>query len=78
MAEAGWQPIETVPKGRSVLCFSPDAREPCVFIAELNDFINPNDASDVCTDWTDTWLEDALDVEPTHWMPLPAPPEPSK
>lgn len=70
----GWQPADTAPKGEAVLVFCPDAREPHICVATLNDFVNPDDPMDIVTDWSDEWLEDALDVEPTHWMPLPPAP----
>jgi hypothetical protein len=71
--EGGWQPIETAPKGVPLLVFSPEAREPAVMVAEYNDW-KDEDTGEVVSDWTDTWAEQGLDVEPTHWRPLPAPP----
>jgi hypothetical protein len=68
-----WQPIAMAPKGIPILAFSADARAPGVMIAELNDWEDV-DTGEKVTDWTDYWAEEALDVEPTHWMPLPAPP----
>lgn len=68
-----WQPIETVPKGGPVLVYCPDAREPNICIATLNDF-TCMETGETVTDWTDEWLEEGLDVEPTHWQHLPAKP----
>lgn len=62
-----WQPIETAPKDVPLLVFSCEARHPGVMVAELNTWEDS-------ADWTDTWAEQGLDVEPTHWMPLPSPP----
>ncbi len=59
-----WQPIETAPKDRRILLWNGD------FIASgayeggvIDGFIMHRDVDD---DWS-------ID-EPTHWMPLPAPP----
>lgn len=68
-----WQPIETAAKDEPVLIFSSDARWPGVMVGILSTFFDANGA-DVCTEWGDFWTERELDVEPTHWQPLPPPP----
>jgi len=65
----GWQPIATAPKDwTNVISFDP-AR------TETNDM-------GVCLSWFDTedcfWCTfdgEFIKIEPTHWMPLPPPPE---
>lgn len=71
-----WQPIETAPKdGTRVLVFSPDAREPQIFVAWLGSFILPGTKGEEDEGWIDAWSDDLVDAWPTHWQPLPAPPE---
>lgn len=68
-----WQPIKTAPKNEYVLVYCPDAEESTQIM--ICGFL-------VCDDPADTpdWYElncsrsGPLDVEPTHWMPLPASP----
>lgn len=67
----GWLPIETAPKdGSSVLCFAPISGTRFRRILVLR--------------WDETgrhgshWLTDVhsfVPFEPTHWQPLPAPPD---
>lgn len=66
-----WRPIESAPEGVDVLAFFPDAApEYAVMIVHR---VDGEGAA-----W---YAQDAdanprpLDVEPTHWMPLPAPPD---
>ena len=61
---AEWQPIETAPKdGRGILLYVPD-----------------DDQADESNIWLAYWEDDKWkgypdsDLEPTHWMSLPAPP----
>lgn len=62
----GWQPIETAPKdGRAVLIAAVDGTDDIIRIANWNQQHN-------------AWITDAGFPSPTHWMPLPAPPEDSK
>lgn len=64
-----WQPIETAPKdGQSLLVWCPIRnRGGRATVAYWDDY------------WSLThpggWAEDD-DCDPTHWMPLPAPPKP--
>jgi hypothetical protein len=62
-----WQPIDTAPEGIDVLVFGPDGTEPRVFCAWR----------DQDGDWWDSHRHSgiAVDIELTHWMPLPLPPE---
>lgn len=68
-----WQPIETAPKDVPVMIFSTDARWPGVIIAICSSFVDER-GNLVAVDWGDFWQDGDLDVEPTHWMPLPEPP----
>ena len=78
MSNASWQPIETAPKdGTRVLLFGPDQWVGW-FISEEDD--ERDEDGEVVTGWTDEstsyehrWTSNA----PTHWMLLPAPPEPT-
>ena len=66
-----WKPIETAPKGEWVLLFEPDAEFGTV---DMTHWI----AKWRYSDWDEGWFDqdDALVVSnPTHWMPLPAPPQ---
>jgi hypothetical protein len=79
-----WQPIETAPRdGRDVLIFIPAVvlerglvlHHSCVTAAFCTDAEDPN------ARWSLSWVsgydwEGPLDDrQPTHWMPLPDPPE---
>ena len=68
-----WQPIETAPKdGTPILGFMPDAAiQWQIMPIEMLDF-----GDDDGPEWFQADRDDgrALDVEPTHWMPLPHPP----
>lgn len=61
---SGWMPIETAPDGDSpVLVFCPDERgDEQIMIA-------------VRSTWGWSIYIDGQRLHPTHWMPLPAPPE---
>ena len=78
-----WQPIETAPKdGRQLLMFCDDY-DPAVFVASFGWTDLPKNHADYWEGWI--FAEEILashtetEPEPTHWMPLPAPPaeEPS-
>lgn len=65
-----WQPIETAPKDTDVVAFFPDTRDG-YNVMIVHQFADDPGAwyqqdADLCPD--------ALDVEPTHWQPLPDPP----
>jgi hypothetical protein len=63
-AERAWQPIETAPTGRRVL----------VCVAEIPQHrmvIALKSKQDL---WLDEYLQ-PMTYPPSHWMPLPAPPE---
>jgi hypothetical protein len=69
-----WQPIETAPEIDLVLIFCPDATEADqIMICSFLRRDMPGDQGD--------WYEQnpsigsPIDVAPTHWMPLPPPPE---
>lgn len=67
-----WQPIETAPKdGRKILLWCPT----------LNNMIQAQwRVHDMGGEWVDIWNNDPIEdmqgvAYPTHWMPLPNPPE---
>lgn len=69
-----WQPIETAPRNVSVLAFIPRAEHygPGIYRAMLVDMgTGPR--------WTVNGLHMGRDCDPehqpTHWQPLPSPPE---
>ena len=64
---AGWQPIETGPKDRTELLLWNGEHRVCSFWSR--DDLDPERTSQ-------GWVTDICDLkEPTHWMPLPSPPE---
>jgi Protein of unknown function (DUF551) len=61
-----WRGIATAPRdGTPVLTFHPDGGAPRIALAQWR-----------FGGWFDFWAESgpAIDAEPSHWMPLPAPP----
>jgi len=61
--QAGWQPIETAPQDAWILAFWSGLRAP---------------APPSVVRWqSDCWCDEEGEplIEPTHWMPLPAPPK---
>ena len=64
-----WAPVANAPVGEDVLCFSPDAApEYRVMILHRFDVGDEGYAQDADAQ------PNAIDVVPTHWMPLPVPP----
>lgn len=72
MSEMKWQPIETAPKdGREILLFDRDDL-PTVFAGKWA----PVAGDGGWWIYADELLQDACaEAFPTHWMPLPPPPE---
>lgn len=69
---ASWQPVETAPKdGRELLlafgCGIGDVPAPLICAWSVND-----------GHWLVVGAELEVLTQPTHWMPLPAAPEPSE
>lgn len=69
------KPADTAPFNEDVLVFSPDSKDP-VMICHRCLFDGQTEA-----DWDGDWHEqnvdmcpNPIDVEVTHWMPLPAAP----
>ena len=63
-----WQSIETAPSGTEILLFGHslgDPKDETICVGYWSEF-------DGC--WNDTILGDVLNLEFTHWMPLPEPP----
>jgi hypothetical protein len=70
-AVAGWQPIESAPRdGTNILVWWP-AQMHCPVTAHWN----TGKWSDAGIGWKLTGWGMAMQTEPTHWMPLPLPPE---
>lgn len=69
-AATAWRPIESAPKQHSfrVLAFSPYRHNKNkVFVARYHVPANP--------EYRSYWMGTENSSQPTHWMPLPAPPE---
>ena len=72
---ADWQPIETAPKGRVILLWAITDR------GDDGEVINWKMATGAAPfDGPTEWIWDGYrlrewDVHPTHWMPLPEPPD---
>lgn len=70
----GWRPIDIAPHdGTPILLFSPDAAEPQIFTGAWVEFWDGSKVVD--GNWTDIWTEQPIDAWPTHFQPLPPPPE---
>lgn len=74
-----WQPIETAPKdGTSVLVgrwFTKTANGyPPKWLSDLGEYEQSADSSEYGPGWDWRWWSNWDDGQPTHWMPLPAPP----
>lgn len=64
-----WQPIETAPKdGTPILTFAPVTGADYILIGAWIPEDEPGETED-----GGTWRDDG--ETPTHWMPLPEPPE---
>lgn len=63
-----WQPIESAPKdGSRVIIYDPDIPSEKGIVTEA-----------LFDSWRETWtdtVETYLRYNPTHWMPLPEPPQ---
>ena len=77
-----WQQIETAPKDRAILGFIPyhgtEAEKGSVWVMRWNDerFAKTPRPHFEASGWV--WGIRAMrEQQPTHWMPLPDPPEPS-
>lgn len=70
----GWRPTEEPPEaGVVVLVYSPDAEDRlALFVAEYDPECPGPDGDGA---WIDPLSCDTIDAWPTHWMPLPAPPQ---
>lgn len=67
-----WQPIETAPKDGSSVLVTNDRG---MFVASF-DVEGPDDCLDRFWHvWDGKWSRDLRGSLPTHWMPLPDPPQ---
>lgn len=68
-----WQPIETAPKDGSdiLLGTTAEANAGYGYVCEGH-YVDEHGWYQANTDWTDTFDGE---VNPTHWMPLPPPPD---
>jgi hypothetical protein len=66
-----WQPIETAPKETSILIARFSTEPACYRVAYYDDAANPYPwhVEDAAQGFNHHWQW------PTHWMPLPSPPE---
>ena len=70
----GWQPIETAPRDQALILFGSQRPHDMVFMAGPSVFAGYWDIIDGAWCATgSTWAGPFYD--PTHWMPLPPPPE---
>ena len=74
-----WQPIETAPKdGSSILIYDPDdghgaGEEPVIYVCYWKEGMSRRRG--ITGSWTEADGEMYTTFIPTHWMPLPKPPE---
>ncbi len=72
-----WQPIETAPRDGTVVLLGRDVGEPWGFVRGYGHF--EGKADELISGWLSYGLYDPpgnLGLgNPTHWMPLPAPPK---
>lgn len=61
-----WRPIETAPKDEMFIYYWPRDGKRCIGLAYRT----------VSGDWRDSEGNWHIRLEPTHWLPLPAPPSP--
>lgn len=68
-----WQPIKTAPKDELVLVFFPDADDLSAIM--ICSFMVSDEPGDEGSWYGQADLSPQIDIEPTHWMPLPPIPE---
>jgi hypothetical protein len=77
-----WQPIETAPQnGKLILVFSRDGRAENALFMTMAFWVPRNETvigvysnEPISGAWASPW-GDEIGFTPTHWMPLPEPPE---
>ena len=72
MNMSDWQPIETVPKQRNVLLFA-FTESGSNYKMETGYWME----NEFVSSWNWPYALKEYDVKPTHWMPMPPPPEAS-
>ena len=73
--QQGWQPIETAPKDQRLLLYVPD--EAGTDWANQIGYLNQDEPNSPYWVFNDQSLRYAMAHQPTHWMPLPTPPDPA-
>jgi hypothetical protein len=79
--QEAWQPIETAPKDEDVdvLLYVPGERALSIGHWEPEAYATPGDEdSHIPEGWWGHLLWPVDGPQPTHWMPLPAPPQPKE
>lgn len=83
-AQGEWQPIDTAKRdGTEMIGYRPDQGAFAFRWAEMVEFVSHDRNGDPTEDydedyanwWHDRWGWMEGELTPTHWMPLPAPPE---
>ncbi len=69
-----WQPIETAPKTHAVLLWLPMGRPVVGYWEKQGYYKNPRPYWKSSDEYL-FGIRWSRDNQPTHWMPLPAPPE---
>lgn len=67
-----WQPIETAPEMTFILIYENGRYHTAKY--ELTDADGYFDKPMMLWGFVDGWLDVNTDFKPTHWMPLPEPP----
>lgn len=76
MGASNWRPIKTAPRDELVLVFCPDADDLSTIM--ICSFMVSDEPGDEGGWYGQSDFSPQLDVEPTHWMPLPLRPEPGR
>lgn len=64
MNNTEWQPIETAPKDGT-----------CILVFDTAHRITISYNCNFDTNWSVMWDNTRTEINPTHWMPLPKPPQ---
>jgi hypothetical protein len=68
-----WQPISTAPKdGQTIVLFGEGLVTVGGWVSAADQGAEPSEEYSIAADW---WSLDLRNNAPTHWMPLPDPPQ---